>query len=660
MSDMLMLAEKKHMTLTGNKKDMTLAGKKKDKKQKAEGLGRRMSLSAQSLASVTGDDGDVKRDEELAYGESTLSFQNVSFSVTDKEGKRKEILAPISGVFTPGTLVALMGPSGCGKSTLLDILAQKKTKKYEGEVHVNGRPRDTLYRRMISYVPQEDVMPEHWTVKEALMFNHRLKNTLPQGVSHEMLVCPIIKDVGLGHVASTKIGGPKLRGLSGGQKRRVTLARGFCASAQILFCDEPTSGLSATDAEVCVKSMRFLAKKFGTIIIVVIHQPRYEVAKLFDHLVMLTSCPGRAVYNGKMKDLGDFCANLGFPVMPYVTPCDHCLDLVTPEMKNNQVAKFVAHFKEHEAPKVAALVDDSVQKPGCTPWEILNKKRDRLLVFGCDLPKVRNSICEVPFGTQLKVVFTRNLRLSFRDKGAVLGLYMVQAIKACVIGVVYLNNAAKAPPLQLGFFMLLSFQVVIDGIGQAFKIVDDRTLMKYEASEGLYNEAAFIISSSITNFFIQLGSLVIFVGVMFCFTGQDWRIFKDVLFWNAIVLFSIMDACYSMVGALAPCGGTAGVMVLPFLLITTVYNGFTTTASTAPAALTWVLDISPVALAMQGIAVALQDLAEGEDQVKWDITIKTFGYKDYFMWSVGICVFLNVVCRVVQVVALMKLNNIQK
>merc|ERR1711908_239127 len=101
----------------------------------------------------------------------------------------------------------------------------------------------------------------------------------------------ILKDLGLYEVKDTHIGNEKIRGISGGQRRRVTLIRGQVARPQIMFADEPTSGLSSTDAEACVKVMRLLAKKFGITIIVVIHQPRIEVAKLFDHLMLFTASP---------------------------------------------------------------------------------------------------------------------------------------------------------------------------------------------------------------------------------------------------------------------------------------------------------------------------------------------------------------------------------
>merc|ERR1712048_1486480 len=196
-----------------------------------------------------------------------LVWQDVSFSVQvpdpddPKSKKEKVLLEECHGHVKAGSLVAIMGPSGCGKSTLLDILAQKKTSKYTGEVYLNGHSirGEPLLRRVAAYVGQEENMPEHWTTREAVEFKARLKKPSPDKLSMDLynkMIDGLLDDVGLLHVADTRIGGSNVRGLSGGQKRRLTLARGMAASPQVMFCDEPTSGLSATDAELCIKSLK--------------------------------------------------------------------------------------------------------------------------------------------------------------------------------------------------------------------------------------------------------------------------------------------------------------------------------------------------------------------------------------------------------------------
>mmetsp|Transcript_2070 Transcript_2070/g.3404 ORF Transcript_2070/g.3404 Transcript_2070/m.3404 type:complete len:183 (+) Transcript_2070:229-777(+) len=144
------------------------------------------------------------------------------------------------------------------------------------------------------------------------------------------LVGTIGKSLGLQNVMDTQIGNESIRGISGGQRRRVTLARGLATGARIMFCDEPTSGLSSTDAELCMKLLKVLSKKMGMTMAIVIHQPKPAVAAMFDTLLLLTAEPGRLVYNGPMADAESHYAAVGFPLPPNLSSTDYFLDMVQP------------------------------------------------------------------------------------------------------------------------------------------------------------------------------------------------------------------------------------------------------------------------------------------------------------------------------------------
>merc|ERR1719343_1301343 len=115
---------------------------------------------------------------DAALPGASLTFKDLAFSTVLPTGESKVILEPCSGHFEPGQLVAIMGPSGCGKSTLPDMLAMKKTAPYSGQVFINGHERDSAtFQRIAAYVGQEDRMPAHWKVREALEFSAALKRT---------------------------------------------------------------------------------------------------------------------------------------------------------------------------------------------------------------------------------------------------------------------------------------------------------------------------------------------------------------------------------------------------------------------------------------------------------------------------------------------------
>ena len=205
----------------------------------------------------------------------------------------------------PGELVGLMGPSGAGKSTLISAL-NGYCPPASGNVTINGTDLYEQYdefRGMIGYVPQDDIMHADLTVQEALYFSARLR--LPTDYSDNEIrqrIQKVIKDLGLEGTEHTRIGNAELRGISGGQRKRVNVAMELLTDPPLLFLDEPTSGLSSEDALSLMKLMRILANE-GKTIILTIHQPSLDVYRLMDNLIVVgkdsnSPVAGQLVYSG--------------------------------------------------------------------------------------------------------------------------------------------------------------------------------------------------------------------------------------------------------------------------------------------------------------------------------------------------------------------------
>jgi len=611
------------------------------------------------LGKVTGEPGDILRDPELAYGESSLTFKDVSFSIK-QQGKepQRSILEPCSGHFEPGTLVALMGPSGSGKTTLLDILAGKKTSPYNGEVHLNGRPRDQLFRRLTSYVAQDDILFANVTVKEAVTFHTVLKTEIPSRVTGEMLRKATemrLRAVGLEEVQDSRIGNEVVRGISGGQRRRVSLACGLATEAQIIFCDEPTSGLSSTDAETSVRFMRLLAKKFGITIIVAIHQPRIEVAKLFDHLLLLTANPGRVVYNGPYREAVQYWSNAGFAVPEFANPTDWFLDLVTPGVVDSQADHFVEYFEIQGKPDVDDIVQFELNNQRKSALDMLEVRRKHGLRWG-DLPAVRNSVFGVRFRRQFRAVFYRQLVLGLRDQQGILTEFIVAVVKALVVGVAYVGIGKQDGYSQVGFYFMVVMTCALDGIKVMPRTIQERTIMKLETSNALYNDWAYILSFTIINTIVSFISNTIFVSLVFTLSQVDWAVFPTLFFWTTLT-FLCMDSMYLMVGAFARDSTSAQIALMPFLMLFLVYNGFTVSPSSVPPFMEWALSISPIAHAMEEIVIGAQKATESDELA---LVVSLFGYKDSWNWAIGVMVICTVLFRTVQVVCLKTMNNIQR
>lgn len=174
---------------------------------------------------------------------ATLHFESVSYAINNKA-----VLTDVSGSVAPGQLMAILGSSGAGKSTFLDILARKdKRGRVGGQLYINGRTIDDneLYKRLVGFVDQEDTLMSTLTVYETVLYSAVLR--LPKDMSIEakkFRTLETMQELGILGIKDSRIGESGKRSISGGEKRRVSIACELVTSPSILFLDEPTSGKS--------------------------------------------------------------------------------------------------------------------------------------------------------------------------------------------------------------------------------------------------------------------------------------------------------------------------------------------------------------------------------------------------------------------------------
>eukprot|EP00443_Scrippsiella_acuminata_P048524 CAMPEP_0115213098 /NCGR_PEP_ID=MMETSP0270-20121206/23622_1 /TAXON_ID=71861 /ORGANISM="Scrippsiella trochoidea, Strain CCMP3099" /LENGTH=649 /DNA_ID=CAMNT_0002626843 /DNA_START=90 /DNA_END=2039 /DNA_ORIENTATION=- len=604
---------------------------------------------------------------------ASLTFRDLGFSVTLPSGQKKTILEPCSGHLESGQLVALMGPSGCGKSTLLDMLAMKKTATYSGEVFVNGHPRDPrLFRRIAAYVPQEDVMPAHWRVREAIAFNAALKKQ--PGRDCPGMVDLLVEAFGLGAVAQTYIGGAKVRGISGGQRRRVTLARGVANQASLLFCDEPTSGLSATDAELCIKALRLIAKKLNVLVLVVIHQPRVEVASLFDKLVLLTSNPGRMTYFGSFDQAVHYLKVCGLNVPRHVNPTDFFLDHLTPGTPADASRALVDAFYRRQRPAIVQEVEQACREPGEKIEEMLRSGHANALRAQMSLHPLHQVISENPkpapsgvtavsarrysvsFAAQCAALLRRKVTITLRNPMAVALPLGLPAIQGLVVGSMF-QGIGQDPLLlsQFGFVFILLTLLALAGLQVVPILIEERIVMKYETSEALYSEGAAALASFCVDVPLAILGSMTQILLMFTFSGLSWSFFPTLFSW-ALLLFFVFDSLFAFIAALAGTTQEAQAYSVPFVSIFMLFNGFVISRVTAPWFLRWIFWVSPNFYAFQAIIVKMApSFLDGQVQVQ------EYGFSgDENVVGIAFMVGFGFVLRCGQLVALKLCHNIQK
>ncbi|OMP02252.1 ABC transporter-like protein [Corchorus olitorius] len=284
------------------------------------------SFLCQSLHPVT------LKFEEVAYSIQSVSptrgycLSSGSTSSSIAKTRTTSILNGISGVVRPGELLAMLGPSGSGKTTLLTALGGRLTAKFSGCITYNGRALSSSMKRKTGFVAQDDVLYPHLTVLETLTYAALLKlpNKLSRSEKMEQAES-IIAELGLTRCRNSIVGGPLLRGVSGGERKRVSIGLEMLVNPSLLLLDEPTSGLDSTTAQRIMATLRRLARG-GRTLITTIHQPSSRLYRMFDKVLVLSE--GYPIYFGQADQAMDYFTSIGLsPSFNFLNPADFLLDL---------------------------------------------------------------------------------------------------------------------------------------------------------------------------------------------------------------------------------------------------------------------------------------------------------------------------------------------
>ncbi len=229
-----------------------------------------------------------------------LSFEARNISYQFKNGQLG--LRNVNVYEESGKLVALMGASGAGKSTLLHVLNGTE-KPSEGQVLINGIDIHRASKEIegvIGFVPQDDLLIEDLTVYQNLYFAAKLCFNQLSEKQIDKLVMQTLEDLGLVETKDLTVGSPLRKTISGGQRKRLNIGLELLREPTVLFCDEPTSGLSSRDSENIIDLLKELSLK-GKLVFAVIHQPSSDIFKMFDKLVVLDT-GGYQIYYGNPID----------------------------------------------------------------------------------------------------------------------------------------------------------------------------------------------------------------------------------------------------------------------------------------------------------------------------------------------------------------------
>ncbi|KAL9244666.1 hypothetical protein vseg_018421 [Gypsophila vaccaria] len=259
--------------------------------------------------------------------------------------KHLTILRDVSGLIKPKRMTLLLGPPSSGKTTLLLALAGKLDKdlKVSGKVTYNGHNMNEFVpQRTAAYISQHDVHIAELTVRETLSFSARfqgvgygyemlaelcrrekvanikpdadidlfMKASAVQGGEESVSTDYILKILGLEICADTMVGDDVIRGVSGGQRKRVTTGEMLVGPAKALFMDEISTGLDSSTTYQIVNSIRQSVHILNGTAVISLLQPAPETYNLFDDIILLTD--GQIVYQGPREHVLEFFESMGF------------------------------------------------------------------------------------------------------------------------------------------------------------------------------------------------------------------------------------------------------------------------------------------------------------------------------------------------------------
>ncbi|KAJ3284820.1 hypothetical protein HDU79_007841 [Rhizoclosmatium sp. JEL0117] len=253
-----------------------------------------------------------------------FKFENLGLKL--KEGKT--ILKGVNGSIRSKRLTAIMGPSGCGKTTFMSVL-MGKVARTSGTLLINEEECEmSKYKKIIGYVPQEDIMLRELTVRENIY--HSARTRLPKtwtAAQVNKYVDDVLDVLNLSHVQHSLIGSETERGVSGGQRKRVNIGMELGGVPIALFLDEPTSGLDSTSSLKVAEILRKIAS-LGLTIVAVIHQPRYEIFQQFNDILMLVP-GGKTAYIGPTAFVVAYFKELGYFFDALANPADILMDILS-------------------------------------------------------------------------------------------------------------------------------------------------------------------------------------------------------------------------------------------------------------------------------------------------------------------------------------------
>jgi len=398
------------------------------------------------------------------------------------------------------------------------------------DVRVNNYSVDPLsiaIRQYIAFVAQDDSLPATSTPRECLRFSATLR--LPRATSKteiEALTSCMIEELGLEKCADVLVGGPLIKGISGGERKRTSIGVELVTKPSIVFLDEPTSGLDSYSALQCCEVMRQVAKS-GASVLFTIHQPSSEIFSAFDHLILMHK--GRVMYHGSAMNVQAWFRCRGHPVPKNYNAADWIIVSFRSchiPVANNTLSQDVA-----QANSLADLERDGFFPVDSRPRIQALHNKDASELFSNHDSKSLTA----PRMTQVTELFKRNLHSLRRDWSIVFIKGFLTGFLAAFIGAVFFGIGDAEATNRIGVQNQFGSLMVILMVSQmtavqmtTFTYPEERPIFLREYSTRHYDVLSYISSHLVMEMVITALQTLISISItyhMIAFSGGFYTVY---------------------------------------------------------------------------------------------------------------------------------------
>jgi ABC-type multidrug transport system ATPase subunit/ABC-type multidrug transport system permease subunit len=528
----------------------------------------------------------------------------------------RTIIDDFSGCIKPGEMLLVLGRPGAGCSTFLKVIGNQRFgyEDISGEVTYGGTDAKTMgkkYRSEVLYNPEDDLHYATLKVKDTLRFALKTrtpgKNSRKEGESRGDYVKEFLRVVSklfwIEHTMDTKVGNELIRGVSGGEKKRVSIAEAMITKASVQSWDNSTRGLDASTALEYVQSLRSLTNMAHISTSVALYQAGEQLYDLFDKVLLIDG--GRCCYFGPTEKAAEYFKSLGF-VQPDRWTTSDFLTSVTDEHERHikdgwedriprSPAQFGKAFLESQQHRdiLAEIAEFEQETQAMT--------EDRR---AAQTKATKKKNYTLPFHKQVTACTKRQFKVMIGDKQSLAGKWGGIFFQALIVGSLFYNLPKTAQGVftrgGVMFFMLL-FNALL-ALAELTSAFESRPILLKHKSFSFYRPAAYAIAQTVVDVPLVLIQVVIFDIVVYFMTNLQRtasQFFISLLFlWIiTMTMYAFFRAIGAMVGSLDVATRITGVAIQALV----VYTGYLIPPRKMHPWFSWLRWINPVQYGFEGL-----------------------------------------------------------